>query len=135
MLTTSWPWALFESGFLIIWRMSFLEKWQLSNFFVSKINCDSNTHLSAKKSWRFHYFLKSTMYLLKLCYYKLNILSNILKPKESPRMTSERKKRVSQPEFTDQVLQIKMVMSFLEIKILFHKYVDLKKKISDFFTF
>ena len=36
----------------IIWRMSFLEKWQLVNeCSVSKVNCGSNT-------------LKSTMYLL-----------------------------------------------------------------------
>ena len=34
MLIISWPWALFESWFLIIWRMSFLEKWQLANEFL-----------------------------------------------------------------------------------------------------
>ena len=34
MLIMSWPWTLFESGFLISWRMSFLEKWQLANEFL-----------------------------------------------------------------------------------------------------
>ena len=41
MLIISKPWALFESGFLMLWRMSFLEKWQLANdASVSKICCD-----------------------------------------------------------------------------------------------
>ena len=44
------PWALFESEFLIIWRIYFLEKWQLANeFSVSKVSCDLYTLLSAKK--------------------------------------------------------------------------------------
>ena len=37
------PWALFEPEFLIIWRMSFLEKWHLANKFpVSKVDYDGN---------------------------------------------------------------------------------------------
>ena len=44
MLIISWSWVLFESKFLIIWRMSSLEKWQLAHeFSVSKVNCVSNT--------------------------------------------------------------------------------------------
>ena len=43
-------WALFESEFLIILRMSLLEKWQLANkFCLSKVDYDDNTRLSAKK--------------------------------------------------------------------------------------
>ena len=58
MLIISWPWALFGSEFLIIWKMCFTEKLQLANeFSVSKANCDSNTLCSAKK--------KSAMHLLK----------------------------------------------------------------------
>ena len=44
-------------------------------------------------------------------------------------MTFERTKRVSQPEFTDQDLQINMIMPYLEIKIFFHKLVEFEKKI------
>ena len=52
-------WALFESEFLIIWRMPFLEKWQLANkFSVSKVDCDSNTLLSANKRVEDFRFLK-----------------------------------------------------------------------------
>ena len=73
MLIISWPWALFEFRFLIIWRMSFLEKLHLDNeFSVSKGNCDSNTlllgmreHCSAKKVLRISLFsLKPTIYVL-----------------------------------------------------------------------
>ena len=72
MLIISWPWALFESRFLITWRISFSEKWELVNeFFVGKINCDSHTLLlgmmedcSAKKVLMISLFsLKSTIYL------------------------------------------------------------------------
>ena len=45
-------WALFESGFLIICRMHFLEKRQLANEFSASncdVNCDGNALLSAKK--------------------------------------------------------------------------------------
>ena len=62
------PWALFESEFLIIWRMSFLEKWQLANkLSISKVDCDGNTLLSTKKRVADLTFKKkeSTMYLLK----------------------------------------------------------------------
>ena len=38
-------------------------------------------------------------------------------------------KRVSQPEFTDQDLFINMIMSYLEIKIFFHKLFDFEKKL------
>ena len=68
------PWALLKPEFLIIWRMSFLEKGHLANRFSA-------------------------------C--KLNIVSNILKVKESPRLTFERTKSVSQPRFID-----KYVMSW-----------------------
>ena len=72
----------------------------------------------------------------RLCSCTLNIASNILKSKESPPMIFERTKRDSQPEFTNQDLYIKMIMSYREIKIFFHKFVDLKKKkTSDFSTF
>ena len=44
------PWTLFQFEFLIIWRMSALEKWQLAEkFSFSKVNCDGNTLSSAKK--------------------------------------------------------------------------------------
>lgn len=50
MLILPWPWALFESGFLIIWKTFFLEQWQLTNkFSVRKVNCDGNTLLPAKR--------------------------------------------------------------------------------------
>ena len=60
-------WALFESEFLTIWRMSFLEKWQLANkFFVSEVDCNGNTLLSAKKDLKISFLEnESTMYLLK----------------------------------------------------------------------
>ena len=105
MLIISWPWALFQSGFLIIWRISFLEKWQLANkFSVSKVNCDGNTLPSVckKRVDDFTIFFKSAMYLLKTLPCKLNTVSNILKSKESPRMTFELAKSVNHPEFTDQ---------------------------------
>ena len=111
MLIKSWPWA-FHSGFLIIWRMSFLEKWQLANTFsVTKVNCDGNTLLSAKKDLRFHHLLKiSNKPVRKLCSCKLNIVRITFKSKESPRMAFEHMNRYSQPEFTYQDLQIKMIM-------------------------
>ena len=67
MLIISWPWALLEYGFPIIWRMSFFKKLQLANeFSVSKVNCDGNTLFFTQKSWITHYFFKkSTLYLLK----------------------------------------------------------------------
>ena len=86
MLVISWPWALFESRFLIIWRMSFLEKWQLANeFSVSKVNCDGNTfllgtreHCSAKTGLKISlFFFKSIMYLLFYSW-KLVLYSYIL---------------------------------------------------------
>ena len=59
--------TLFESEFLIIWRMSFLEKWQLANkFFVVKSIVMVIHFCPQKKSWSFHFFKKeSTMHLLK----------------------------------------------------------------------
>ena len=42
-------------------------------------------------------------------------------------MTFEDRKRVSQLEFRDQDLQIKMIMSYLEIKIFFHQLVNFEK--------
>ena len=67
MLIISWPWALSESGFLIICRISFLEKWQLTNkFSVSKVNYDDNALLS--KNWRvenFTSFSKTNNVLIK----------------------------------------------------------------------
>ena len=68
-----WPCALFESRFLIIRRMSFLEKWQLAHeSSVSKVNCGGDTllldmteHCSPKKVLRISLFsLKSTVYFL-----------------------------------------------------------------------
>ena len=56
--------------FLIIWTMSFLEKWQLANeFSVSKVNCDDYPlflgmmeHCSVKKVLKISLFsLKSTI--------------------------------------------------------------------------
>ena len=42
--------GLFDSGFLIVWRISFLEKWKLTNeFSIGNDNCDNNTLLPAKK--------------------------------------------------------------------------------------
>ena len=131
-------WALFESEFLIIWRMSFLENWQLGNkFSVSKVDCDRNTLLLGKKSSGFHYFLKNNnkVFVKKLLSWKLIIVSNILKAKESPRLTFTRTKRVSQPEFSEKDLYINMIMSYLEIKIFFHKLVDFEKKLVTFSLF
>ena len=48
----------FESEFLIIWGMSFLEKWQLEKFSVNKVDCDGNILLSAKKKLKILLFLK-----------------------------------------------------------------------------
>ena len=39
----------------------------------------------------------------------------------------ERTKRVNQPEFTGQDLSTNIIMLRLEIKIFFHKLVDLEK--------
>ena len=40
--------------------MSFLEKWQLANkFSASKVECDGNTLLSAKKELKFSLFKKN----------------------------------------------------------------------------
>ena len=105
MLIKSWPWA-FQSGLLIIWRMSFLEKWQWANrFFLSQVNCYGITHFSAQKELKISlFFLNQQCTCQKLCSCKLDIVSNILKSKESPRVTLERSKRVSQPEFTGQDL-------------------------------
>ena len=37
-----------------------MEKWQLANKFSdSKVDCDSNTLLLAKKIWKFDYFFKT----------------------------------------------------------------------------
>ena len=83
--------TLFESEFLIIWTMYFLEKWQLANkFFASKVNCDGNTLLSAKKELKNSFFFLNqpcTCYKVRSC--KLIIVSNILKAKESPCVTFE----------------------------------------------
>ena len=54
------PWALFESEFLIIRRMSFLEKWQLTNEFYEFYG---NTLFFRVED--FTIFLKSTLHLLK----------------------------------------------------------------------
>ena len=55
-------WALFESEFLIIWRISFLEKWQLADkFSVSKFDCDGNTLLFAKKELKISHLLKTLL--------------------------------------------------------------------------
>ena len=61
-------WGFFDSELLIIWRMSFLEKWQLANkFSVSKFDYDDKTLLSAKKSedFTFSFNRQCTIYLLK----------------------------------------------------------------------
>ena len=50
-------WALLEPEFLIIWRMSFLEKLQLANrFSASKVDCDGNTLLTAKQELKISLF-------------------------------------------------------------------------------
>ena len=73
MLIISQPLVLFESRSLIIWKMPFLEKWQLADeTSVSKAKCVGNTlllgmgeHCSAKKELNISLFsLKSTIYLL-----------------------------------------------------------------------
>ena len=70
----------------------------------------------------FTIFLKNQHYTCyKLCPCKLNIVRNVLKSKEFPCLTFELMKRVSQPEFADQYLWIKMIMSYLEINIFLHK--------------
>ena len=103
--------------------MTFQQKWQLANkFFASKVNCGGITLLPAQKELKISlFFLNQHCNCQKLCSCKLDIDSNILKSKESPRVTFERTKRVSQPEFTDQNLWIKIIMSYLEIKIFFYK--------------
>ena len=54
-------WALFEPEFLIIWRMSFLEKQQLANkFSISKVDT-----FVRKIELKISLFFWSTMYLLK----------------------------------------------------------------------
>ena len=59
---------------LIIWRISYLEQWQLAyEFTFGKVNYDDKTlllgmwkHCSTKKELKVSlFFLKSTMYLLK----------------------------------------------------------------------
>ena len=71
----------------------------------------------------------------KLYSCKLIIVSNILKAKESPRVTFARTKRVSQAYFTDQDFLINIIMSYLEIKIFFHKLVDFEKQLVTFSLF
>ena len=80
-----------------------MEKWQLANkFSVSKVNCDGNTLPSVckKRVDDFTIFFKSAMYLLKTLPCKLNTVSNILKSKESPRVTFEyQSDRIYRPGF------------------------------------
>ena len=87
-----------------------------------------------KKSWEFTIFFYINNVLVKnfATFSNMFKLSNIFKAKESPRVTFERRKRVSQPEFTDQDLQINMIMWYLEIKIFFHKLIDFEKKLVTF---
>ena len=74
-----------------------------NEFSVCKVNRDDNTLLSEKKSLRFTYFffLSRQCTCYNFCYCKVNIVSNILKSKESLRVTFERTKRVSQPGLID----------------------------------
>ena len=66
MLIISWSWSLFKSRFLIIWRMSYLEKWQLVNeFSVSRVNCGGNTLLLQKKVKDFTLFFEINKALVK----------------------------------------------------------------------
>ena len=54
------PWGFFESELQIIWRVSFLEKWQLANkFSASKVDCDGKTLLSGKEIEVFTIFFKN----------------------------------------------------------------------------
>ena len=109
-----------------------MEKWQLANKFSdSKVGCDGNTLLPAKKELKNSLFF--FFFLIKNVLPKnFATFSNVFKAKESPRVTFECRKRVSQPEFIDQDLQINMIMSYLEIKILFHKLTDFEKKLVAF---
>ena len=93
------------------WVADYLEnvlfgKIQLANrFFLSQVNCDGITLFFAQKELKISLFsLKQQCTCQKICSCKLDIVSNILKSKESPRVTFERTKRVSQPKFTDQNL-------------------------------
>ena len=80
------------SEFLIIWRMSFLEKWHLTNnSSVSKFDCDGKMLLSAKKSFTIFTIIfkislffnqQCTMYLLKFSLSKLILVSYFLKAKD-----------------------------------------------------
>ena len=66
MVIISWSWSLFKSRFLIIWRMSYLEKWQLVNeFSVSRVNCGGNTLLLQKKVKDFTLFFEINKALVK----------------------------------------------------------------------
>ena len=61
------------------------------------------THFSSnKRVEELTIFQKINNVLVNSC--KLNIVSNILKSKESPCVTFERTKSISQPEITDQDL-------------------------------
>ena len=87
-----------------------------------------------KESWKFHYFLKINYVLVKnLCFCKLNIVSNILKSKESPRMSFEHKKGQSdiiyRPEFIDKKDHV-----ILWNKDVLSEVSWLEKKTSDFST-
>ena len=119
-------------SFWLFGECPFLEKWQLANKFSdSKVGCDGNTLLPAKKELKnspFFFFFLIKNVLPK----NFATFSNVFKAKESPRVTFECRKRVSQPEFIDQDLQINMIMSYLEIKILFHKLTDFEKKLVAF---
>ena len=107
--------------------MSTLEKCQLANgFSVSIVNCDGNTLLSAKKR------VEESKYLSKFCSCKLNIVSYILKSKGSPSLDfwayeKGQSARIYRPGFINKNDEIN-----LEIKIFFHKEVDLKKKLVTF---
>ena len=75
ILIISWLWALFESSFPIIWRMSLLEKLHLNNeFSVGKVNCDGNTlllrmreHCLAKKVKISLFFKINDMLVMMKC--------------------------------------------------------------------
>ena len=70
ILISSWPWALFGSKLLIIWRMSSFVKWQEDNMLsVRNRNSEGKMlpfeigkHWSAK-NWKSHSFLESEQYI------------------------------------------------------------------------
>ena len=84
-------------SFWLFGECPFLEKWQLANKFSdSKVGCDGNTLLPAKKELKNSLFF----FLIKNVLPKnFATFSNVFKAKESPRVTFECRKRVSQPEF------------------------------------